>query len=391
MILSSTPSEATGSSGTSSLFTASGAGYVLGTGGALVNPTTFDYKVTGPNTALISARSTSNADDEIKTTLTFTGPHEGIYSTESSSGTATGAFDLAAIPTSAPIANVSSRATVVEGGSTIVGFVIDGTMPRRVLVRAVGAGLEQFGVANPLGNPRLQLYRGNEVLATNDDWGVEATQASLAFATDISGVQASGGMTRGSSSTAAGDSTTGTGTSAVMGSAGGMGSTTGTGSGLAGGGATSGTGSASGTGSTGGAGSTIGTDDGPMVGGSWDRSLLKAELATADDFKRVGAFGLTDGSADSALVVTLPPGPYTVVVSASRSSRVTTKAAADAGSIAGGVNGGTNSTGGMGVGASAGMNGGTGTSGGTGGVTDTGAGTSVRTSGEVLLEVYFIE
>jgi hypothetical protein len=38
-------------------------------------------------------------------------------------------------------------------------------------------------------------------------------------------------------------------------------------------------------------------------------------LATAADMQSVGAFALTAGSADSAIVVTLPPGNYTAIIS----------------------------------------------------------------------------
>jgi hypothetical protein len=41
----------------------------------------------------------------------------------------------------------------------------------------------------------------------------------------------------------------------------------------------------------------------------------KIETATASEMGLVGAFSLTDGSADSAMVLTLPPGEYTAEVS----------------------------------------------------------------------------
>jgi hypothetical protein len=77
--------------------------------------------------------------------------------------------------------NLSSRARVSGGGerSLISGFVIGGTQPKRVLLRAVGPTLSQLGVSDPLANPRLQLFDGNrQLLLENDDWsGTETAEA----------------------------------------------------------------------------------------------------------------------------------------------------------------------------------------------------------------------
>ena len=52
----------------------------------------------------------------------------------------------------------------------------------------------------------------------------------------------------------------------------------------------------------------------PLTAGS---STVAATFraATASDMQSAGAFGITAGSADAAVVVTLPPGNYTAVVS----------------------------------------------------------------------------
>lgn len=72
------------------------------------------------------------------TNLVFTSANGGTDTTVSGTNATTGTFGLATIPSSAPIANVSARSTLSGNGSTTVGFVIEGTMPRRVLIRAVG-------------------------------------------------------------------------------------------------------------------------------------------------------------------------------------------------------------------------------------------------------------
>jgi hypothetical protein len=53
----------------------------------------------------------------------------------------------------------------------IGGFVVTGGNPKRVIVRAIGPGLTQYGVPNPLLNPRLELHdRTGALIASNDNW-----------------------------------------------------------------------------------------------------------------------------------------------------------------------------------------------------------------------------
>jgi hypothetical protein len=59
--------------------------------------------------------------------------------------------------------------------------------------------------------------------------------------------------------------------------------------------------------------SDTGWGNAPVAGTSTVAATFRQ--ATAADMQSVGAFALTAGSADSAIVVTLPPGNYTAVVS----------------------------------------------------------------------------
>ena len=54
-------------------------------------------------------------------------------------------------------------------GTVIGGLDTSGNKP--VLVRAVGPSLASFGLANPLGDPRLEFYAGSTKIGENDDWG----------------------------------------------------------------------------------------------------------------------------------------------------------------------------------------------------------------------------
>ncbi len=76
-------------------------------------------------------------------------------------------------PTPAPgrLVNLSARSNVAHlTDAFTVGFTLTGTARATVLLRAAGPSLARFGVANPLGAPRLELYQGNRLLATNEGW-----------------------------------------------------------------------------------------------------------------------------------------------------------------------------------------------------------------------------
>lgn len=76
--------------------------------------------------------------------------------------------------------NVSTRGQVGSGDDVMIaGFIIDGTAPRRVLIRALGPLLGDFGVKGVLANPSVSLVAADKtVLATNDDWQSEAAAAA---------------------------------------------------------------------------------------------------------------------------------------------------------------------------------------------------------------------
>jgi hypothetical protein len=77
--------------------------------------------------------------------------------------------------------NLSSLARAGTGARTLItGFVITGQEARPVLVRAIGPSLAAFGVREALANPQLRLYRGDELIAENDDWSTGGAAAALA-------------------------------------------------------------------------------------------------------------------------------------------------------------------------------------------------------------------
>lgn len=66
------------------------------------------------------------------------------------------------------LANISTRLRVETGDNVLIGgFIITGTQPKKVIVRAIGPSLP---VAGALADPILELNSGGTVVATNDNW-----------------------------------------------------------------------------------------------------------------------------------------------------------------------------------------------------------------------------
>jgi len=80
-------------------------------------------------------------------------------------------YDLSPAPNSL-LGNISTRAFVQTGDDVMIGgVIIQGTQPRRVIVRAIGRELAQYGVPNPLADPTLELHDSTGALiASNDNW-----------------------------------------------------------------------------------------------------------------------------------------------------------------------------------------------------------------------------
>jgi sugar lactone lactonase YvrE len=82
--------------------------------------------------------------------------------------------------------NVSARADVGSSGNILIGgFVIGGTTPQTVLIRAAGPALGKFGVAGTLPDPELMIYQSNSdgtntLIQSNTGWGGNAQIAAAA-------------------------------------------------------------------------------------------------------------------------------------------------------------------------------------------------------------------
>jgi len=70
------------------------------------------------------------------------------------------------------IANISTRAQVEMGEDVLIGgFILVGTDPSQVIVRAIGPSLASAGVLDPLLGPVLELHDADgSLIFTNDNW-----------------------------------------------------------------------------------------------------------------------------------------------------------------------------------------------------------------------------
>jgi len=71
----------------------------------------------------------------------------------------------------ATLTNISTRGFVDTGVNVMIGGLISSAGSVKVLVRALGPTLSQFGVPNVLADPTLELHDSNGALiASNDNW-----------------------------------------------------------------------------------------------------------------------------------------------------------------------------------------------------------------------------
>jgi hypothetical protein len=100
---------------------------------------------------------------------TFDDP--GIPNATGSDGTDIGSFELQTIAPTL-LANISTRLPVETGDNVLIGgFIITGTQPKKVIVRAIGPSLTGFGIAGALADTILELH-GPAAFTTviNDNW-----------------------------------------------------------------------------------------------------------------------------------------------------------------------------------------------------------------------------
>jgi hypothetical protein len=90
-------------------------------------------------------------------------------------------------PTVGPQAlNLSTRGLVGTGDNVLIGgFIVSGTDPKTMVLRALGPSLSSFGLSGLLADPILRVYDSSgNVVASNDNWQSDAN-ASLVEANGL--------------------------------------------------------------------------------------------------------------------------------------------------------------------------------------------------------------
>lgn len=92
-------------------------------------------------------------------------------------------YDGQVANTAATLVNASTRAYVGTGDEVLIpGFAVTGSGQVRLLVRAVGPTLADFGVDGALADPELTLFSGPTAIGANDNWGAAANAAEITAA-----------------------------------------------------------------------------------------------------------------------------------------------------------------------------------------------------------------
>ena|GEM_PF-1264815 len=70
------------------------------------------------------------------------------------------------------LTNISARSQVGTGGAVLIaGFIINGNVPKRIMLRASGPTLANFGLSGLLADPILELHDvSGRIVAQNDSW-----------------------------------------------------------------------------------------------------------------------------------------------------------------------------------------------------------------------------
>ncbi len=85
-------------------------------------------------------------------------------------------------PTVGPQAlNLSTRGVVSIGDNVLIGgFIVTGSEPKTIVLRALGPSLSSFGISHALRDPVLSVYNSSRTLiATNDNWEADPGHSQI--------------------------------------------------------------------------------------------------------------------------------------------------------------------------------------------------------------------
>ncbi|MFZ1220617.1 MAG: hypothetical protein WAO00_15085 [Chthoniobacterales bacterium] len=138
---------------------------------------------------------------EIRVTPSEDGPFSLLATTRSADGSRatllsidgigvsgqTQVYYVSVVGNSTNFGNIATRLRVQTGDNALIGgFIVAGTQPKSVVVRALGPSLSAFGVPGVLANPTLELRDASgALLFANNDWQENGAQAALITAAGL--------------------------------------------------------------------------------------------------------------------------------------------------------------------------------------------------------------
>ncbi|MGZ5024284.1 MAG: hypothetical protein ACXWBS_05410 [Chthoniobacterales bacterium] len=143
---------------------------------------------TGPNTGTLDNDNDGNFGPPFAGTLPASSTRALLFSGTASAGSTTNAADYSLtsgaatftnnagnstlLVTPGSLGNIATRLQVGTGDNVLIaGFIVDQPLAKKVLIRSRGPSLSAFGIANPLANPQLELHDETITIANNNDWG----------------------------------------------------------------------------------------------------------------------------------------------------------------------------------------------------------------------------
>jgi len=124
-----------------------------------------------PNAIPVELEPTNPAESVIARTLPPGSYTAVLQGANNSAGNALcELFDLE--PANSSVLNISTRGQVGSGDDVMIGgFIVGGTDPSKIIVRAIGPSLTAAGVAGALADPILELHNSDgSLIFQNDNW-----------------------------------------------------------------------------------------------------------------------------------------------------------------------------------------------------------------------------
>lgn len=133
-----------------------------------------------PETIPAELQPSNAAESVIATTLqpgSYTAVLRGVN--DSSGNALCELYDLT--PGNSTISNISTRGLVGSGDDVMIGgFIVGGSEPTKVIIRAIGPSLSAFGISGALQDPALELHNGDgSLIFGNDNWRADQEQQIL--------------------------------------------------------------------------------------------------------------------------------------------------------------------------------------------------------------------